>query len=123
MNRDVSDFLRDLAPDVRSTATALREEIRDLLPDAVEKLHGGWRVIGYSRDGSMKTSICAIAPHPKHVNLQFFHGTEMSDPEGRLEGTGKRARHVKLFAPEDARSPAVKELIEEAARLAAWSDA
>ena len=64
MNRDVSDFLRNLAPDVRGTATALREEIRDLLPDAVEKLHGGWRVIGYSHDGSMKTSICRrVARH------------------------------------------------------------
>ncbi len=123
MNRDVRDFLRDLAPDVRGTATAVREEIRDLLPDAVEKLHGGWRVIGYSHDGSMKTSICAIAPHPKHVNLQFFHGTEMSDPEGRLEGTGKRARHVKLFAPEDTHSPAVKDLIKEAAGLSGRSEA
>ncbi len=118
MNRDVKAFLRDLVPDVRGTATALQEEIRDLLPDAVQKLNGGWRVIGYSHDGSMKTSICAIAPHPKHVNLQFFHGTAMSDPEGRLEGTGKRARHVKLFAPEDARSPAVRDLIKEAAVLA-----
>ncbi len=72
MNRDVRDFLRELAPDVRGTATALREEIRDLLPDAVEKLHGGWRVIGYSHDGSMKTSICAIAPHPKHVTCSSF---------------------------------------------------
>ncbi|MEQ8565894.1 MAG: DUF1801 domain-containing protein [Deltaproteobacteria bacterium] len=31
-----------------------------------------------------------------HVNVGFFRGTELSDPAGLLEGTGKFMRHVKL---------------------------
>jgi hypothetical protein len=31
-----------------------------------------------------------------HVNVGFFHGAELPDPAGLLEGTGRRMRHVKL---------------------------
>jgi hypothetical protein len=31
-----------------------------------------------------------------HVNVGFFRGAELSDPNGLLEGTGKFMRHVKL---------------------------
>jgi hypothetical protein len=31
-----------------------------------------------------------------HVNVGFFRGARIADPEGLLEGTGKLMRHVKL---------------------------
>ncbi|HKI05706.1 MAG TPA: DUF1801 domain-containing protein [Thermoanaerobaculia bacterium] len=31
-----------------------------------------------------------------HVNVGFFHGASLADPEGLLEGVGKYMRHVKL---------------------------
>ena len=31
-----------------------------------------------------------------HVNVGFFHGVELPDPAGLLEGTGKFMRHVKV---------------------------
>src|SRR5437868_3264173 len=31
-----------------------------------------------------------------HVNVGFFHGAELADPAGLLQGSGKRMRHVKL---------------------------
>ena len=31
-----------------------------------------------------------------HVNVGFFRGTELADPDGLLEGTGRFMRHVKL---------------------------
>ena len=31
-----------------------------------------------------------------HVNVGFFQGAEIADPEGLLEGAGKFMRHVKL---------------------------
>src|SRR2546430_7278589 len=31
-----------------------------------------------------------------HVNVGFFHGAELDDPHGLLEGNGKFMRHVKL---------------------------
>lgn len=31
-----------------------------------------------------------------HVNLGFFYGSDLPDPTGLLEGSGKRMRHIKL---------------------------
>ena len=31
-----------------------------------------------------------------HVNVGFFHGADLPDPSGLLEGTGRRMRHVKV---------------------------
>jgi hypothetical protein len=31
-----------------------------------------------------------------HVNVGFFRGAELADPDGLLEGTGRFMRHVKL---------------------------
>jgi hypothetical protein len=31
-----------------------------------------------------------------HVNVGFFRGAEIADPDGLLEGVGKFMRHVKL---------------------------
>jgi hypothetical protein len=43
-------------------------------------------------------------PHRAHVNLQLADGVDLPDPEGRIEGTGKRVRHVKVRSVEDAGS-------------------
>lgn len=32
----------------------------------------------------------------KHVNVGFFPGTQLDDPRGLLQGTGKYMRHVKI---------------------------
>ena len=49
-----------------------------------------------------------------HVNVGFFQGTELSDPNGLLEGTGKFMRHVKIRPGEPIDEDAVTRLIEEA---------
>lgn len=118
MSDDVEEFLSSLSPDVQDIARAVRGRIRELVPDAVEQRHGGWKIVGYSWEGSMKSSICAIAPHSQHVNLQFFRGTELEDPNGLLAGTGKSARHVKLRAASDVERPEVAALIRQAAEMA-----
>jgi hypothetical protein len=46
-----------------------------------------------------------------HVNVGFFHGAELDDPRGLLEGTGKRMRHVKIKPGIDLDSPALATLI------------
>ena len=44
----------------------------------------------------------AIIPHTAHVNLQLADGADLPNPDGRIEGTGKRIRHVKVRSVEDA---------------------
>jgi hypothetical protein len=49
-----------------------------------------------------------------HVNVGFFGGAEIADPEGLLEGTGKFMRHVKLRPERDVDSTTLRTLIETA---------
>ena len=49
-----------------------------------------------------------------HVNVGFFRGAEIADPEGLLEGTGKFMRHVKLRPERDVDATALTKLIEAA---------
>jgi hypothetical protein len=52
-----------------------------------------------------------------HVNVGFFTGASLDDPEGLLEGSGKRMRHVKLRPGDDMNSAALRGLI-----VAAYED-
>lgn len=51
-----------------------------------------------------------------HVNVGFFRGSELPDPAGLLEGTGKFMRHVKLRPGCPADATALESLIEAAYR-------
>jgi hypothetical protein len=49
-----------------------------------------------------------------HVNVGFFRGAEIADPERLLEGTGKFMRHVKLRPESPVNTTALTKLIENA---------
>src|SRR5215475_10868981 len=49
-----------------------------------------------------------------HVNVGFFRGAEIADPEGLLEGSGKFMRHVKLRPGCGVNALALRNLIETA---------
>ena len=52
-----------------------------------------------------------IAVQASHVNLGFYHGASLLDPDGLLEGTGKQLRHVKIRDLSLAKGPAVAKLL------------
>jgi len=49
-----------------------------------------------------------------HVNVGFFRGAEIADPDGMLEGNGKFMRHVKLRPEHDVDATALRKLIKTA---------
>jgi len=49
-----------------------------------------------------------------HVNVGFFRGAEIPDPDGLLEGTGRFMRHVKLRPGRDVPEAALMKLIATA---------
>ncbi|MEH6461168.1 DUF1801 domain-containing protein [Chitinimonas sp. JJ19] len=51
-----------------------------------------------------------------HVNVGFFRGAELADPEHLLEGTGKYMRHVKLRPGQQVDGLALMALVETAYR-------
>ena len=66
-------------------------------------------------------SIPAMRPLPMstfaaHASLGFFHGADLADPAGLLEGGGKRMRHVTLSWGPPADGAAFGALIDVAYR-------
>jgi hypothetical protein len=49
-----------------------------------------------------------------HVNVGFFRGAELADPDSLLEGTGKLMRHVKIRPGGEPRHEALTALIAAA---------
>jgi len=49
-----------------------------------------------------------------HVNVGFFRGAQLADPDGLLEGTGKFMRHVKLRPGHHVDALALRKLVERA---------
>ena len=49
-----------------------------------------------------------------HADVGFFLGAWLDDPDGLLEGTGKRMRHVKLRPGREPDPSALTALIERA---------
>jgi len=49
-----------------------------------------------------------------HLNVGFFRGAQIADPERLLEGTGKLMRHVKLRPGCKVNATALRKLIDSA---------
>ena len=105
-------ILEGNAPDVVATAHALRATVKAAMPDVVEQVDFGNGLLAFGRSMAMRDLLFAIIPHKSHVNLQLADGADLPNPDGSIEGTGKRIRHVKVRSVEAASSPAVRTAID-----------
>ena len=102
---------------VTAIARALRVTLRRAFPDAIEQVDAPDGLIAFGRSMKMRACSSRSSPHAGHVNLQLADGAVLPDPEGLIEGTGKRIRHVKVRSVEAASAPGLRAVIE--AQLAA----
>lgn len=118
MDNDLHDLLDGFDQEVQHLCMSVRARILEFVPDAREKVRRGYNSLAYGFDDSMNQEFASIVLHAGHVNLQLHRGTDLPDPEGLLEGTGKAMRHVKIRSVETVQSEDVRRLIESAATLA-----
>jgi hypothetical protein len=78
------------------------DEVRELLHDGHPVACLGDAPFGY------------VDVFTSHVNVGFFHGAALPDPERLLQGTGKRMRHVKLRRGTVIDEAALSRLIDSA---------
>jgi hypothetical protein len=104
-------FLQVSAPEVAQTARALRVTILDAFPGAIEWFDPGNGLLAFGSKRQMRDLLLAIIPHKAHVNLQLVDGVDLPNPHGKVEGTGKRARHVKVRSVEEVSAPWVVDAI------------
>src|SRR5215470_6279897 len=84
------ELLADVAPDLARIARFLRAMIRSVDKDMIETVRLGDNAATYGVGPKKMTDGYAyIMPMRGYVNLGFYQGALLSDPQQLLEGTGK----------------------------------
>ena len=108
----IDSYVDTKPAELRDVAEQLRKLMKKTVKSAKESVNS-WKIPTYESNGPM----CFFMVEKYHVTFGFLRGTSLPDPAGLLEGTGKNVRHVKLRTAEDVKEPALRRLLEAAARL------
>ena len=83
------------------------------MPDAVETFDASDGLLAIGR-GPVDARL-PVRDHPAHGRgsiSSWRDGADLPNADGRIEGTGKRIRHVKVRSVEDAGTPWLRAAIE-----------
>jgi len=105
----VEAWLRAEPVDLHSIARTWFERMRDCADDVRELMHDGQPTACVG-----DAAFAYVATFSAHVNVGFFHGAALADPEGFLHGTGKVMRHAKLRPGQAIDEVALADLIRAA---------
>jgi hypothetical protein len=94
----IEAFLELYPQPIRIAANHLRDLVRQVEPDAIERVREGWRIIGYDVPVGRRTRYFGwIGPETKHVHIGFQRGVLMADPNRRLRGAHLRLKNVRYL--------------------------
>jgi hypothetical protein len=108
---DIERWWPSKSPALSALARTWYDVMKDCGPDVRESLHNGYPAACLDR-----YPFTYVDAFTAHVNVGFYCGAFLPDPEGLLIGSGKRMRHVKLWPDTDTNEKALKALIEAAYR-------
>jgi hypothetical protein len=108
------------SPEMASLTRKVLAKMRARLPGATELVYDKKRslVIGFCPDDRASHAINSIATYTKWLNLYFFEGDNLPDPDGLLQGSGVAVRHIRITDAKDLDRPAVKALMAAARKAA-----
>jgi len=112
-------LLADYPPPHVELAQQLRRIVLDAVPEAIERVRPGWRLIGYDLPVRGRGAMFAwVWLEPEHVHLGFPHGVDMDDPNRVMKGAGitKLARWLTYEPGDSIDERLATALVEEAAR-------
>lgn len=105
----VQRWLHEHSDELGAIARQWFEVIRGCGDDVRELLHDGQPTACVG-----DAAFAYVDAFKAHVNVGFYCGAELADPNGLLEGTGKFMRHVKLRPERPVDAAALGRLIEAA---------
>ena len=87
----IDAWLNERAPELGALARTWFQRMRECGRDVREVMHDGCPTACVEGAAFGYVNVFRA-----HANVGFFHGAELEDPMGLLEGSGKRMRHVKM---------------------------
>ncbi|MBM4074044.1 MAG: DUF1801 domain-containing protein [Planctomycetes bacterium] len=111
------EMLSDRSDDVVNTTLAARMAVLKAGHGCSELIHEIYCIANvFTFTGKMGQAFIHIATYSNHVNLGFNLGSQLDDPQGLLEGTGKLIRHVRLQSAADLKKSGIRKLIAAAVK-------
>jgi hypothetical protein len=114
--QQLDSFIARYTPAIADLAQAVLATMRARLPGAVELVYDNYNALAVGFGPSERTSeaVFSVALYPRWVSLFFLHGAGLSDPEKRLKGKGRVARHIVLDDADMLDRPGVRALMDQA---------
>jgi hypothetical protein len=114
--RELIRFLKRFDPAIRELALEAREVVLRVLAPSNESILDVYVLaMNYGFSEQMKDQVVYIGVYAKHINLGFYWGAQMDDPEDVLEGSGKQLRHIKIRSQADLGNPVIRDYLRRAA--------
>ena len=118
--KTVESLLRSYPADVRALASGARDLIHRTLPDVEDSVDSSMPMISFGYGPGYHGMVCTLILSKSGVKLGLVRGSELADPRGLLEGSGKVHKYVQLRATADLRKAGLKPLVTAAFK--AWRD-
>ncbi len=115
MSQEFEEIGSQMSPEVQELAKQARALIYEVMPDAVEVCYPKQNICSYGvGPKKMSEHFCYIGMFARHINLGFYYGGSLPDPDRLLEGTGEMMRHIKVNKAEQLEDRALRQLVEAA---------
>jgi hypothetical protein len=120
MKDDLDAIIAKQSPAMAKLTREVLAKLRPRFPGAVEMVYDKKRgmVVGFCPDDRASNVINSIGVYSKWINLYFFEGNSLPDPEGLLQGTGNIVKNIRINSADDLDKPGVKALMAEALKRA-----
>ena len=120
MSTELDRIIAKQSPAMATLTREVLAKLRRRFPGAVEMVYDKKRgmVVGFCPDDRASNVINSIGVYSKWINLYFFEGDSLPDPERLLQGAGNIVRSIRINSADDLDKPGVKALMAEALKRA-----
>ena len=120
MTTELDRMIAKRPAEMAKLTRAVLAKLRPRFPGATEMVYEKKNslVIGFCPDDRASHVINSIAVYSKWINLYFFEGDTLDDPQHLLQGSGSMVRSIRITAAADLDRPAVKALMAQAMKAA-----
>ena len=112
----LASFLGRFDPPVARLARGILSRLRARMPSANQLVYDNYNAlaVGLCPTDRAYDSIFSVAVFSRGVNLFFFNGPNLPDPQRLLKGNGNMVRHIRVESIGLLDNPAVHALMERA---------
>ena len=114
----IDDYINGCSPAVAPLLEELRDFVHATIPQATEDMQYGAPVFLNAHG----IPVIYLFGSKKHVNFGFLKSMELSDPDGRLKGSGKPSKHIRVLPGKPVNTAKLMKFVRQCGSLGLGTD-